>query len=48
MTDEQRFDRLERIVKLMENGMALGSRRVSRDEIYEERARKWLGSTPTS
>jgi antitoxin (DNA-binding transcriptional repressor) of toxin-antitoxin stability system len=46
--DPERQAKVERMVKMMENGMALGSRRVSRDEIYEERLGKWLGSTPTS
>jgi antitoxin (DNA-binding transcriptional repressor) of toxin-antitoxin stability system len=41
--------KVDRIVDLMKNAPLLGTaRRVSRDEIYEERLGKWLDSTPTS
>ena len=47
--DPERQAAVRRIIEMMRNAPALGTaRRVTRDEIYEERLGKWLDSTPTS
>ena len=47
--DPEREAAIARIVAMMRDAPLLGSaRRVSRDEIYEDRLSKWSESTPTS
>lgn len=47
--DPERQAAVNRIIAMMRNAPPLGTaRRVSRDEIYEERLGRWLDSTPTS